>query len=179
MGEPILIRDKQFSAYLGEEKIRVAVKEMAARMNVELKDEFPLFLVVLNGAFIFAADLLREVTIPCEVSFVKISSYRGMVSTGQFRELVGLSEDVKDRTVVVVEDIIDSGRTLDHLTSILKYQGARAVLSASALFKREAYTRTEPVNYIGFEIANDFVVGYGMDYEGQGRNLKDIHILSS
>jgi hypoxanthine phosphoribosyltransferase len=102
-----------------------------------------------------------------------------MASTGQFRELIGLAEDVKDRKVVIVEDIVDSGKTLAHLSSILKYQGATQVKVASVLFKSEAYTRAEPVDYIGFTIPNDFVVGYGMDYDGQGRNLRDIHILAS
>jgi hypoxanthine phosphoribosyltransferase len=175
----VTIKDKQFRPFLPEERIRSAVASLAEKMNADLAGEFPLFLVVLNGAFVFAADLLRQVSIPCEVTFIRVSSYKGMASTGQFREIIGLAEDVKDRTVVIVEDIIDSGKTLEHLTSILKYQGAKGVKVASMLFKKESYSRSEPLDYIGFEIPSDFVVGYGMDYDGEGRNLKDIHILTS
>jgi hypoxanthine phosphoribosyltransferase len=175
----VTIKDRRFRPYLSEEKIAVAVRGIAEKINNELAGEFPIFLVVLNGAFMFAADLLKQVNIPCEISFVRVSSYKGMSNTGPFRELIGLNEDVNGRTVVIVEDIVDSGKTLAHLSSILKTQGARNVKVASALFKSDAYTRSEPIDYIGFSIPNDFVVGYGMDFDGQGRNLRDIHILES
>lgn len=178
MSQALTIKDRQFRPFLTQKQIAQGVKEMAGKINAELAEDFPLFIVVLNGAFMFAADLLREITIPCEVTFIRVSSYKGMQSTGQFRELIGLAEEVKDRNVVIVEDIVDSGKTLAHLTSILTYQGAARVRVASALFKRDSYTRTEPVDYVAFDIPSDFVVGYGMDYEGQGRNLRDIHILA-
>jgi hypoxanthine phosphoribosyltransferase len=124
----------------------------------------------------FAADLLREVTIPCEISFIKLSSYSGTSSNGTVSELIGLNQDLSGRTVVIVEDIVDSGNTLEKLMSSLNK--TKQIKVATALFKPEAYKKEHNVDYVGLTIKNEFVVGYGLDYDGQGRNLKDIYILA-
>ncbi|MDP2385565.1 MAG: hypoxanthine phosphoribosyltransferase [Bacteroidota bacterium] len=176
--ELITVKDKQFKPYIGEDKIQSAIKGLAVNINIDLRDEFPLFVIVLNGSFMFAADLLKEVHIPCEISFIKVASYHGTSSTGTVTELVGLAEDVTNRTVVIVEDIVDTGATLEKLHAILIKRGVKAIKVATMLLKPDAYKKPIPVNYAGIEIPNDFVVGYGLDYDGQGRNLKDIYVLA-
>lgn len=178
MSQLISIKDKQFKPYITQQEIAGAVKGLAEKINWELKDEFPLFLAVLNGSFMFAADLLKEVQIPCEVSFIKVSSYSGLTSSGRADELIGLKEEVKGRTVVIVEDIVDSGLTLERIHQILIERGVKQIKTATILMKPDAYTKKYSVDYIGFRIPNDFVVGYGLDYDGLGRNLKEIHVLA-
>jgi hypoxanthine phosphoribosyltransferase len=170
--------DKQFKPYLTEQEIISAVAKIASQINEELAHEFPVFLVVLNGSFMFAGDLLREISIPCEVSFIKLCSYSGNRSTGSMTELLGISEDLSGRTVVIVEDIVDSGLTIEKIIMQLNDLKVKQTRVATALFKPSAYTRQFKIDYIGFSISNDFVVGYGMDYNGQGRNLKEIHVLA-
>ena len=178
MTQLISIKDKQFKPFISSEKINKAVLRIAEEINSELVNDFPIFLVVLNGSFMFAADLLREVRIPCEISFIKLASYDGTSSSGIVSELVGLKEDVSNRLVVIVEDVVDSGNTIEKLITELKNKNAKAIKVATALFKSEAYTKNYPIDYFGFEIKNDFIVGYGMDYDGQGRNLKDIYVYA-
>jgi hypoxanthine phosphoribosyltransferase len=178
MSAAVVIKDKRFRPFISEQSIAVAVKGVAESINAELVKEFPLFLVVLNGAFMFASDLLKEVDIPCEVSFIRVSSYEGTASTGKVNSIMGISEELKDRTVVIVEDIVDTGRTLDFLVNDLRGRGVRTLRVATALLKPDRYKSKQPVDYVGFSIPDDFVVGYGMDYDGQGRNLKDIHVLA-
>lgn len=174
----ITIKDKQFKPFISAEKISDAVKNVATKINSDLKDEFPLFLGVLNGSFMFAADLLKEVTIPCEISFIKVASYHGTSSTGAVTELIGLSEDLSGRTVVIVEDIVDTGVTIEKLFNLLQRKNVKQVKVASALLKPGAYKKQFKIDYVGMEIGNDFVVGYGLDYDGQGRNLKEIYVLA-
>lgn len=176
MSQLISIKDKHFKPYIGAEQIHTAVKSIAKKINDDLHSDFPIFLVVLNGSFMFAADLLREITIPCEISFVKLSSYSGTSSSGTVSELIGLKEDLNGRTVVVVEDIVDSGNTLEKLINSLSK--TKQIKVAAALFKPEAYEKEHRIDYVGITIKNEFVVGYGLDYDGQGRNLKDIYILA-
>ena len=126
----------------------------------------------------FAADLLKEVTIPCEISFIKLTSYSGISSKGEVTELIGLTENISGRTVVIIEDIVDSGITLERLTETLKSKNVKQIKVATILFKPEAYKRNYKLDYVGFKIPNDFVIGYGLDYEGLGRNLKEIHVLA-
>lgn len=178
MSQLITIKDKQFKPYISQQRIAETVKGLAVRINQELRDEFPVFLAVLNGSFMFAADLLKEISIPCELSFVKISSYAGMSSTGATTELIGLQESLSGRTVVILEDIVDSGLTLEKLHGILQEKGVKQIKTATFLMKPEAYTKKYSVDYVGFKIANEFVVGYGLDYDGLGRNLKEIHVLA-
>jgi hypoxanthine phosphoribosyltransferase len=178
MDRCITIKDKQFRLYITRDKISEAVRNIAININEQLANEDPVFLVILNGSFIFAADLLRELSIPCEVSFIKVSSYSGTESTGMVNELIGLTENLNGRTVVIVEDIVDSGETLEKLVSILQKMNVKQVKVATALFKPGSYRKNVKVDYCALNIGNDFVVGYGMDYNGQGRNLKDIHVLA-
>jgi hypoxanthine phosphoribosyltransferase len=174
----ITIKDKRFKPYIDQHEIAEAVKNIAQNINRDLKNEFPVFLAVLNGSFMFASDLLKELVIPCELSFIKVASYRGTESTGEVTELIGLTEDLKDRTVVILEDIIDSGLTLDVLMEQLSKKEVKRIVVATALLKERSYNNKYQVDYAGFRIPDDFVIGYGMDYEGIGRNLKDIHVLA-
>ncbi len=173
----VTLKDKTFVPYITADKIAESVKKMAVKINTDLVNDMPLFLVVLNGSFMFAADLLKEVTIPCEISFIKLASYHGTSSTGTVTEMIGLTEEIKGRTIVVVEDIVDTGVTLEKLMILLTKKEVKQVKVASFLFKPEAYTKDRVVDYVGMEIPNDFVVGYGLDYDGLGRNMKEIFVL--
>jgi hypoxanthine phosphoribosyltransferase len=178
MSNLITIKDKQFKPYISQEQISDAVKKIAGSINKELQNELPLFLVVLNGSFMFAADLLKEVTIPCEISFIKVASYHGTSSTGAVTELIGLSEDLSGRTVVIVEDIVDTGITLEKLMTVLSRKNVKQIKIATALLKPDSYKKEFKIDYPGINIPNDFVVGYGLDYDGFGRNLKEIFVLA-
>lgn len=171
----IQVRDKTFSLFIQADEINKAVEQIATRINSDMKDKDPLFLVILNGAFIFASDLLKKITIPCEVSFVKLSSYIGTKSTSVVRELIGLDQVPADRTVVILEDIIDTGITMGVTTGKLKNLGAKEVLIATLLFKPDAFRMNYDVDYVGIRIPNDFIVGYGLDYDGYGRNIPEIY----
>ena len=173
----IRLGDKTFVPYIPEEKILAAVKNVAGRINTDMEGLNPLFLVVLNGSFVFAADLVRDISIPCEVSFVKLASYHGTSSAGAVKELVGLNEDLEGRNVVIVEDIVDSGNTIAHLLDQVQSQRPASVCVASFLFKPEVFKRDFTIKYVGMEIGNDFIVGYGLDYNGLGRNLRDIYVI--
>ena len=144
-------------------------------MNDELAGKKPLFLVVLNGAFMFAADLLREIHIPCEVSFVRVSSYEGTTTTGNVKQLIGLNENIEGRTLVVVEDIIDSGITMREMLRMLNEKNPADVRVASLFVKPDNLQVELDIHYHCFDIANDFIVGYGLDYDQEGRNLSDIY----
>jgi hypoxanthine phosphoribosyltransferase len=174
----VTIKDKTFKPYISEQQIMSAVKELASAINHDLADEVPVFLVVLNGSFMFASDLLKEIKIPCELSFIKVASYYGTSSAGNVTELVGLTEDLSGRTVVIVEDIVDTGATIERLMTVLIKKNVKQVKITAALFKPEAYTKQYKIDYAGIKIGNEFVVGYGLDYDGQGRNLKEIYVLA-
>lgn len=171
----IIVHDKEFVKYIEAAKIEEAVSNIALRINTELDGKNPLFLVVLNGAFMFAADLLKKITIPCKVSFVKLSSYIGTSSTSVVRELIGLDEVLTGKTVVIVEDIIDTGITMGVTVDKLKKLEAAEVYIATLLFKPDAFRMNYEIDYIGLEIPNDFIVGYGLDYDQSGRNYPDIY----
>jgi hypoxanthine phosphoribosyltransferase len=153
------------------------VEVLADRLNHDLKDKNPLFLVVLTGAFLFAADLYRRITIESEISFVKLSSYSGTSSTSEVKELIGLSEKIKGRTIVILEDIIDTGTTAQYLIKKLDYMGVADVKLVALLFKPHAFRESFRIDYIGMEIPNEFIVGYGLDYDGFGRNYADIYTI--
>ena len=178
MNNLVTLKDKQFKPYISQQQITTAVKNIADAINTELANDFPIFLVVLNGSFMFAADLLKEVTIPCEISFIKVASYHGTSSTGNVTELIGLTEDISGRTVVIVEDIVDTGITLERLMNVLTRKNVKQTKIATALLKPQSYKKQFKVHYVGIEIPNDFVVGYGLDYDGLGRNLKEIYVLA-
>jgi hypoxanthine phosphoribosyltransferase len=178
MSKIVTIKDKQFKPYISQQQISDAVKNIANTINVELEKDLPLFLVVLNGSFMFAADLLKEISIPCEISFIKVASYHGTTSTGTVTELIGLTEDITGRTVVIVEDIVDTGITLEKLITVLNRKNVKQIKVATVLLKPESYNKEFTIDYFGMKIPNDFVVGYGLDYDGQGRNLKEIYVLA-
>lgn len=178
MSHLITVKDKQFKPYIESAVLLKEVKRLAEEISRDLSNEFPLFIVVLNGSFMFAADLLKEISFPCELSFIKVASYHGTSSTGSVTELIGLTEDVSNRTVVIIEDIVDTGVTLEKLMTALQKKNVKQIKIATALLKPDAYQKNIPLHYIGLKIPNDFVVGYGLDYDGQGRNLKDIYVLA-
>ncbi|HPE34467.1 MAG TPA: phosphoribosyltransferase family protein [Bacteroidales bacterium] len=171
----IKVRDKYFELFISSETIQKAVDKIADRINHDLAGKNPLFLVVLNGAFIFAADLFKRIDIDCEISFVKLSSYNGTETTNVVRELIGLDDVLHNRTVVIIEDIIDTGITMAETISKLKRLEAREVKLAALLFKPAAFQKNYPIDYIGMEIPNDFIIGYGLDYDGYGRNHSNIY----
>ena len=173
----IHVRDREFTVSIPEAAIMQRVTQVAEQINNDLKDENPLFLAVLNGSFMFAADLLRGISIPCEISFVRMASYEGTSSTGKVKELLGLNEDISGRSIVVVEDIIDSGLTMKHLLQTLQQKGPKQVKVASLLVKPGNLKVDLDISYCCFEIPNDFIVGYGLDYDGYGRNLRDIYTV--
>jgi hypoxanthine phosphoribosyltransferase len=171
----VQVKDRQFSLYISENKIKKQVKKIAGQINTDLSGKNPLLLVILNGAFVFAADLLRDVTIPCEVSFIRLASYEGTSSTGEVKQLIGLNEDIEGRTVVIVEDIIDSGLTMQELLLILAKKNPKEIRIASLFVKPNNLKVDLNIHYRCFDIENDFIVGYGLDYDQQGRNLPDIY----
>ena len=173
----ITIKDKQFKLSIDSEKILEAVKTVGEAINRDLAAKDPLFICVLNGAFMFAGDLMKVVNIPCEITFVKLSSYEGLYTTGEVKEVLGLSESVVGRNVVVVEDIVDTGITMERILNSLKAKGAKEIYIATFLQKPAALKRDIKVDYVAMKIPNDFIVGYGLDYDGYGRNLKDIYTV--
>ncbi len=177
MMKKIKVKDLEFSISITAEELDKATQKVADEINRDLKGKSPLFLVILNGAFMFAADLFKKINIECEVSFVKLSSYVGTKTTSTIRELIGLDEILKDRYVVIVEDIIDTGITMENTIQKLKHLEAADVRIATLLFKPDAFQKDYPIDYIGMEIPNEFIVGYGLDYDGYARNLPDIYTL--
>ena len=175
MKEVITIKDKQFELFIEEEVIVEGIKRVAERMNVELAGKNPIFLAVLNGAFMFAGELMKEVSIPSEITFVRLASYQGTSSTQRVQEVLGLNESIRGRTVVIVEDIVDSGNTMVSLLQELGKHEPEEVKIATLLFKPAALKQKLHLDYVALEIPNDFIVGYGLDYDGYGRNLKDIY----
>ncbi|MGM0650442.1 MAG: hypoxanthine phosphoribosyltransferase [Bacteroidota bacterium] len=176
--ESVRILDKTFSIYLTESKINERVSQLAAQINKEYKQQEIVFVGILNGCFMFASDLFKQLEIDCKVSFLKIASYQGTQSTGKVQQLIGLNEDISNKTVIIIEDIIDTGITIDHIINQLNAYQPSEIKVASLLFKPEAYQKTMQPDYIGFEIPNKFIVGYGLDYNGYGRNLKHIYQIS-
>ena len=175
MNTVVQVKDKKFALYIPEEKIKERVKEVALQIDEDLRKEDPLFLVVLNGSFVFAADLLRNLNFPCEITFVRMSSYEGDKSTGSVKQLIGLNEDVSGRTVVIVEDIIESGTTMKEMLRILGEKKPKDVYIASLFVKPGCLKVSLNIDYRCFDIENDFIVGYGLDYNQEGRNLPHIY----
>lgn len=171
----VQVRDKKFSLYISENKIEERIREVAEQMNKDLDGKNPLFLVVLNGTFIFAADLLRNITTPCEVSFVRLASYEGTSSTGKVKQLIGLNVNLEGRTVVIVEDIIDTGFTMQELLRTLSDKNPKELRIISLFVKPENLKVDLDIDYRCFDIENDFIVGYGLDYDQEGRNLPEIY----
>ncbi|MEQ8908563.1 MAG: adenylate kinase [Vicingaceae bacterium] len=174
----IKIHDKVFKPYLSEGKIQAAIEAVAQKLHHQYIGKQPVFIGVLNGSFYFAADLLKRIDFECEVSFVKVASYQGTKSTGNVRQLIGLDQRIQDRHVIVIEDIVDTGNTIEAVTEQINNMGAKSIAVTTLLFKPEVYEKQVPIDYPAIEISPEFVVGYGLDYDGLGRNLNEIYILS-
>lgn len=173
----VQLYDKRFRVSIPESEILERVKAVAAKINVDMKDKKPLLLAVLNGSFIFAADLMRYLTMECEISFVKLASYQGTTSTGTIKEVIGINEDLTGRDIIIVEDIVESGHTIKRMIDTLGTRNPASVHVCTLLFKPEALKVPIDVEYAAIRIPNDFIVGYGLDYDGLGRNLRDIYTL--
>lgn len=173
--EKVQIKDKKFELYISENEIQKSIQKVAARINTDYKGEEIIFVGVLNGAFMFAADLMKDINLECEISFVKVTSYKGTSSTGKVHELIGLTTDIKDKHVVILEDIVDSGLTLSKLYSMIDHNSPKSVEVATLLYKPDAFKGKYPPKYFGLEIPNKFIVGYGLDYLELGRNTRDIY----
>ena len=175
----VKIKDKTFQTSITEAEIRSRIKELAQQISQDMDGKTPLFLGVLNGAFIFAADLMREMTIPCEISFVKLASYQGTTSTGKIHEVLGINEDLSGRTVIIVEDIVESGLTMKRMIESIGTRNPASVHICTLFFKPEKLKEELNLDYVAFRIPDDFIVGYGLDYDGLGRELKDVYTLVS
>lgn len=175
----IKIKDKEFVISIPEERILAEVDRLAAQISKDFEGKDPLFLGVLNGSFMFAADLFRRITIPSEISFVKLASYEGTSSTGVIKEVIGLSENITGRPVIIVEDIIDTGCTMRNLIENLGTRSPESIHVCTLLLKPEKLQVALDVEYVALQIPNDFIVGYGLDYDGYGRNLRDIYTVVS
>lgn len=171
----IRILDKDFDLFIEYDAILNSIKQLAVKLNEDLENKNPIFVAVLNGSFMFASDLMKYVTIPSEITFVRIASYKGTNSTNTIKEVLGLNEEIKNRTVVIIEDIVDSGNTLEMLLNRFKLYEPKEVKTATLLFKPDAIVKDVKPEYVAMEIPNDFIVGFGLDYDGYGRNLKDIY----
>ena len=175
--ERVTIRDKTFEISISSDVIQKRITELALQISLDLKGNCPLFICVLNGSFIFAADLFKRVTTEAEVTFIRVSSYEGTQSTGTVKSIVGINESLEGRTVVLVEDIVDTGDTAVYLMDEIKKQNPHKIFFASLLLKPKALRQKIKIDYLGFEVPNDFLVGYGLDYDGLGRNLQNIYKL--
>lgn len=173
----LTIKDKTFVPFITADAIQHRVQELANQINQAYADRRPLIVVVLNGAFLFAADLMKQLTIPCEITFIRVASYTATESTGQLKQILGLSEPVRDRDLIVVEDIVDTGLTISEVCDQLRADGPASIAIATLLFKPAALKKRIDLHYVGFEIENRFVLGYGLDYDGLGRNTQDILVL--
>ena len=173
----IQIHDKIFREYIPEDTLHDKVVELAGRINTDFAGKEVIFVGVLNGSFIFAADLFRRIKLKARITFIKLASYSGTSSSGEIRELIGWNEDLNGKSVIIIEDIVDTGVTLEHTVDNLIIRNVREVSIVTLLLKPEAYRKNIHIDYVGFEIPNDFVVGYGLDYDGEGRNLPSVYTL--
>jgi hypoxanthine phosphoribosyltransferase len=175
----VQLHDKKFDTYLSEQEIQKRVKAIADQINEDYKGKRPLFIPILNGSFIFASDLFKYLTIDAEISFIKLVSYKGMKSSGNVITSIGLEMDLFDRDVIIVEDIVDTGKTLNEFLPKLDHQQPKSLKIAALLHKPDATQFPLKIDYLGFSIPNKFVVGYGLDYDGLGRNYKEIYQLAA
>lgn len=169
------VKDLEFKEFISAEAIDQKVKELAAKVNEDYKDKTPLLLPILNGSFVFASDLVKELSVPCRISFVKVSSYNGTQSTGQLKTLIGLEESLFNQHIIIIEDIVDTGLTLQKIVEELRALGTKSVEVVALLRKKPAREKSIDVKYVGFDIEEEFVLGYGLDYDGLGRNSKGIY----
>ncbi len=177
MKESVTILDKTFVKFISSDEIDKAIATLAEKIDSEYINDDPILLITLNGAVFFAVDLLKNLNIKCKITCVKVSSYSGTESTGKINDLIGLNDNVKGKRVIILEDIVDTGRTYKHLHDMLKDAGAKDIRIATMTMKPEAYKGDLPIHYVGLNIPNKFVIGRGLDYDGYGRNLNDIYQL--
>lgn len=173
----VKIKDKSFETSITEAEIKRRVKAVAEQINHDMAGKNPLLLAVLNGAFVFAADLMRELTIPCEISFVKLASYQGVTSSGTVKEVIGINENLAGRTIIIVEDIVESGLTMKRMIESIGTRNPASVHICTLLLKPDRLQVPLDIEYVAFRIPNDFILGYGLDYDQQGRQLRDIYTL--
>ncbi len=173
----IRIKDKTFETSITEIEILRKVKQVAEKINRDLDGKTPLFLAILNGSFMYVSDLMKHISIPCEISFIKVSSYSGIEQSGDFTNLIGLNENIKGREVVIVEDIVDTGNTMKRILAQLEKLNPANIHISTLLLKPGKLKVPLNIEYAAIEIPNDFIVGYGLDYDQQGRNLRDIYTL--
>lgn len=174
----VQLKDKKFSLFIEEEKILASIVALAEKINIDYKDRKPLFIGVLNGSFMFASDLLKNIDLDCEISFIKVSSYEGTASTGKVSDLIGLNQDITGRDVIIIEDIVDTGNTIENINKSILEKKPASVKFATLLLKPDVYKKDIKLDYVAITIANDFIVGYGLDYDGLGRNLRDIYKIT-
>jgi len=173
------ILNKKFELFIEASEIYEMVEKLAKKLNQDLKGKEVVFLGILNGAFIFAADLIRKIKIDCQVTFVKMASYKGTLTTGSVETLIGIGDELRNKTVVILEDIVDTGLTLENILQQIESHKPAKILVAALLFKPDACVRDIKIDYIGKEIPNDFVIGYGLDYNGFGRNIPEIYKVTT
>lgn len=178
--ERIKVHDKYFKLYMPNSRIEESIQKVADKLNEDLKDsDIPIFLSVLNGSFMFTASLMQKINFQCDVVFIKLASYEGTESTGSVKQIMGLTKSVKDRTVVIVEDIVDTGGTIEELYRILKAEGAADVKICTLMYKPGSYSKKIPIDYAANSIPNDFILGFGLDYDQLGRQYKDIYVIDN
>jgi hypoxanthine phosphoribosyltransferase len=171
----VQILDKKFREFIPEKKIQEKINELAVQINSDFSGKEVVFIGVLNGAFMFASDLFKKIDLKAQITFIKLASYTGTSSTGAIKELIGWNEDLRNKSVIILEDIVDTGATLEHTINNLIIRNVREIRVAALLFKPESFNKQTHIDYIGFEIPNDFVVGFGLDYNGFGRNLPSVY----
>src|SRR5574344_41514 len=180
MNDIVKLQDKCFIVMIPAEKIDKIVSEVATKLNNDYKEvQKPIFVGILNGAFMFLSDLLKKIDFTCELSFVKIASYEGTQSTGQISTLIGLNNDIEGRDVIIVEDIVDTGESIQHTVDAFRAKNPRSIKVCTLFFKPASYSKSIPIDYRAIEIGNEFIVGYGLDYDQIGRNLKDVYVVTN
>jgi hypoxanthine phosphoribosyltransferase len=173
----VSLEDKNFQLFIESAKIREAIEVVSIKINNDYAQSNPVFVCILNGSFMFASDLIRRFSHNCEVTFLKVASYEGTQSTGTVKELIGLNESMSGRDIIIVEDIVDTGSTLEAVITELDLLSPKSVKVSTLLYKPLAYKKKIPIDYAAIEVGNEFLVGYGLDYNGLGRNLEDIYII--
>ncbi|HAM97860.1 MAG TPA: hypoxanthine phosphoribosyltransferase [Marinilabiliales bacterium] len=177
MSKEVQVLDKMFKVSIPSEEIQQSIQRLAQQINSDLKGKEVIFIGILNGCFMFAGDLFKHIDLECQITFLKLASYQGTSSSGNVKRLIGINENIEGKTVVIIEDIIDTGNTLDSIIKQLKGYEPAEIKVATLLYKPDAYEKTIPIDYMAFKIPNDFIIGYGLDYDGFGRNLKDIYTI--
>lgn len=173
----VQVKDLHFEPFIGHHSIQARVVELANKLTVDYHGKNPVFLSVLNGSFMFTSDLMKSFLAPCEISFIKLASYEGTESTGEVKTIIGLNHSIKNRPVIIIEDIVDTGTTVKKILELVWQYEPESVKIMTLLFKPDALKENMEIDYVGFEIENKFVVGYGLDYDGYGRNLNQIYVV--